>query len=303
MIALKIDVDTRKGMVEGVPRLLGALGAHRVRATFFLSFGPDNSGKAIFNLFRGAFLKKMLRTGGLRLYGWRTALYGTILPAPIIALDMGDLIRRIEREGHEVEVHAWDHRTWQDRLPRMGADEVREQFLRSFASYEAILGRRPRAVAAPGWVITPDALAIEDELGLDYASDTREGPPFVPIMGGRRFRTVQIPSTFPCLEEKLGDDYRDIGAFYDDLARDLRRASEGAPGAAAVVPLHAEVEGHSDYVRFFGRLLAGIERLPVATLGEVAASMRGRELPALAVSLRDMPGRGAPLAMPEVPRG
>ncbi|HLN91103.1 MAG TPA: 4-deoxy-4-formamido-L-arabinose-phosphoundecaprenol deformylase, partial [Patescibacteria group bacterium] len=76
-LALKIDVDTRRGMEHGVPSLLDTLGAFHVPATFFLSFGPDNSGKAVCQLLRNPrFLVKMLRTNAPGLYGLRTALYG-----------------------------------------------------------------------------------------------------------------------------------------------------------------------------------------------------------------------------------
>ena len=49
-LVLKIDVDTRLGMQRGVPRLLSLLAAERVRASFFLSMGPDASGLAVFQL-------------------------------------------------------------------------------------------------------------------------------------------------------------------------------------------------------------------------------------------------------------
>ena len=80
ILGLKVDVDTRRGMERGVPSLLDALTAFRVPATFFLSFGPDNSGKAVYQLLRNPrFLVKMLRTNAPGLYGFRTALYGTLL--------------------------------------------------------------------------------------------------------------------------------------------------------------------------------------------------------------------------------
>ena len=73
----KVDVDTHDGMRDGVPRLLDTFKAFGGRATFFLAFGPDNSGKAIWNVFRTkGFLKKMLRTGAPRLYGWRINSHG-----------------------------------------------------------------------------------------------------------------------------------------------------------------------------------------------------------------------------------
>ena len=130
-------MDTHDGMRDGVPRLLDAFGRFGVKATFFLAFGPDNSGKAIWNLFRSkGFLKKMLRTGAPKLYGWRTALSGTLLPARLIAAKFPDLVKRISDEGHEVGVHAWDHRLWQDHLDRLTRAQIEEQFARAFECFE-----------------------------------------------------------------------------------------------------------------------------------------------------------------------
>src|SRR5258708_30708895 len=82
-VALKIDVDTFRGTRDGVPALLADLAAAGVRASFFFTLGPDNSGRAVLRVFRKrGFLGKMLRTNAARMYGWRTALYGPLLPAP-----------------------------------------------------------------------------------------------------------------------------------------------------------------------------------------------------------------------------
>ncbi len=87
ILGLKIDVDTYMGMRQGVPRLLSILSHFDIQATFYLSMGPDASGRAILQLIKNPrFLKKMLRTNAGRLYGIRTALYGTLLPSPMIAL-------------------------------------------------------------------------------------------------------------------------------------------------------------------------------------------------------------------------
>ena len=63
ILGLKIDVDTYQGMRRGVPRLLDLLAQEKLRATFYLSIGPDASGRAIFQMFRNPrFLKKMIAT-------------------------------------------------------------------------------------------------------------------------------------------------------------------------------------------------------------------------------------------------
>ena len=38
-LALKIDIDTFRGMKEGVPRLVAVLQERRLPASFFVSFG------------------------------------------------------------------------------------------------------------------------------------------------------------------------------------------------------------------------------------------------------------------------
>lgn len=251
-LVLKVDVDTHDGMRHGVPVLLEILARHGVHATFCLSFGPDNAGKAIYRLFRDpAFLKKMLRTGAPSLYGWRTILSGTLLPARPIARAFPDLVRQIASEGHEVIVHAWDHRRWQDHLQQMTREEIKGEFDKSFSSFEDILGRRPRAVAAPGWQATANSLAVQDQLDLLYSSDLREGPPCFPRYKGQEFHTLQIPTTGPCLEELLTVGIRNEADLARELLDSLRKAAQ------PVLAVHAEVEGGT-YRTFFDRLVSSL---------------------------------------------
>jgi len=43
-LAIKVDVDTWIGLQEGVSNLLALLRRYAVPASFFVAFGPDNSG-------------------------------------------------------------------------------------------------------------------------------------------------------------------------------------------------------------------------------------------------------------------
>ena len=45
-IALKVDVDTLRGTLEGVPRLVEMLARRGVSASFLFSVGPDHTGWA-----------------------------------------------------------------------------------------------------------------------------------------------------------------------------------------------------------------------------------------------------------------
>ena len=267
-VALKVDVCTHDGMRDGVPRLLAILAERRVQASFFLSFGPDNAGKAALNLLRPGFLKKMVRSAAPSMYGLRTMLSGTLLPARPIASGHPELVRRIAGEGHEVAVHAWDHRRWQDHLEQMDESEIRAHFERAFDAFESTLGRAPRAVGAAAWLVTPRSLRVQDEFDLDYASDLRGGPPCRLRAEGSVLRTPQVPTTGRCIEELLTSGLR----AEEDLVRALLDDLSGSD--PAVLAVHAEVEGGP-----FGGVLRRIldrfaaEGTVVRRLAEVAATV------------------------------
>jgi len=291
-LSFKVDVCTHDGMRDGVPRLLDLFRRHGVRASFFLSFGPDCSGRAILNVFRRGFLKKMLRSGAPSLYGFRTMVSGTLLPARMIASGHPDLVRRIDAEGHEVAVHAWNHRRWQDKLPRLDAAAIREEFDRAFASYEAILGRPPRAFGAAAWFVTPASLAVADETGLDYASDLRGGPPCRLRDGERVFSTPQVPTTGPCIEELL------VGGVREEEAMAAALLKDAAGSDLAVMAVHAEVEG-GPYLDFFDRLLPRLEDGcdAIRPLREVAAEHPAP--PVRNLTYTELPGRSGRVATAE----
>lgn len=203
-LAIKIDIDTLKGYLEGLPRLLEILKAHDVKASIFFSMGPDNSGKALRRIFRKGFITKMLRTKAPTSYGLKTLFYGTLLPAPQIVPADPDLLRRAIDEGHDCGLHSWDHVYWQDKLPGLSRSQIVGEFTKAIELYEKITGQVPKACAAPGWQVTAESLSVQDTLGFDYCSDVRGFCPFIPEIDGQTFKTPQVPSTLPTMDEVLG---------------------------------------------------------------------------------------------------
>ncbi len=237
-VAIKVDVDTHDGARVGIPRLAGIFREAGIAASFFVSMGPDRSGRAILRvLTRKGFLRKMLRTRAASTYGWRTVLSGTLLPSRPIGSAFPELLRSLAAEGHEVGPHGWDHVRWHDRLHRMDEREAREEFEKGLRAVEAVLGRLPEGSAAPGWQCTPASLAVQDALRLFYHSDTRGTEPFVPVAGRRTFRALEIPTTLPTLDEVMGTDAaarEGLVPFFD------RRLLEGRLN---VLTVHTETEG------------------------------------------------------------
>lgn len=290
-LCLKVDVCTHQGMRDGVPRLLEQFRRLGAKATFCLAVGPDNSGRAVLQVLRPGFLRKMVRTGAPGLYGVRTMLSGTLLPARPIASAFPDVVRRIAAEGHEVALHGWDHRTWQDRVERMDLASIRADYERAATCISRILGHAPAGAGAPAWIATAASLAVQDELGLAWASDLRGGPLCRLRAGGRVLRTPQVPTTGPCVEELLAVGVRDAEEIVTRIVGGAERSDP------AVVAVHAEVEG-GPYAQVLDQVVVrfrGAGRT-VRTLGELIASRDPASLPVRDLVHTTLPGRSGRVA-------
>jgi undecaprenyl phosphate-alpha-L-ara4FN deformylase len=277
-LRLRVDVCTYQGLRDGAPEILRILKRRNARATFFVAFGPDSSGRAVFNLLKPSFARKMFRTNAAGSYGLATALYGTVLPAPLIGSGRHSILRRLLDEGHELGVHGWDHRRWQDDLDEYSRAKLASEFDRMCEAFRAATGRAPQAFAAPAWRVSPALLELEARAGLAFASDSRGSVPFLPVFEGRRYSVPQVPVTFPTLDEALV--LMSAAEFY----RETLAAAQGS-GDYACLAVHAEMEGRK-YARDFERFLEKLER-PVAPLGSTPLE---KAAPA-AMSMKPFAGR------------
>lgn len=242
-LAVKIDIDTLRGYLEGLPRLMDVLDEHNIKASVFFSMGPDNSGKAVRRIFRRGFITKMLRTKAPSAYGLKTMLYGTLLKAPMIVDAKPELPSEALKRGHECGIHAWDHVHWHDNLHRLTREEIREQFRLSMTLFEQVTGKRAKFCGAAGWQATSESLSVQDELGFTFCSDSRGRSPFRPVINGVTFRTPQIPSTLPTLDEVLGADginSSNVNDYYMSLLHD----------GLNVHTIHTEMEGGAMFAAF-----------------------------------------------------
>ncbi|HNX95037.1 MAG TPA: polysaccharide deacetylase family protein [Holophaga sp.] len=236
-ISLRVDVDTLEGSIKGIPTLLKLLDAHGMKASFYFCFGPDNSGKAIRRIFRKGFLAKMGRTNGAKLYGFKTMMYGVLLPAPIIWKRAAEQMRAARDAGHEVAIHGWDHVQYHDLLDRKSRQWLSHWFESAHEAFQTVFGEKARGAVSPAWRCNDTTLELQEAYGLDYAGDCRGFDPFYPIVKGRALKTLQIPTTLPTMDELLGLDGRSAQDVNELLFSLLRE------DALNVYALHTEVEG------------------------------------------------------------
>jgi undecaprenyl phosphate-alpha-L-ara4FN deformylase len=258
-LGLRIDVDTYRGTRDGLPVLTRVLAARGIRASMFLTAGPDNMGRHLRRLLRPSFLRKMVRSRAAGLYGWDILLRGTMWPGPVIHRRLAPQMKAAADNGHEIGAHAWDHHWWQVAAHSAAPGRVAEVLERAHNAIAQVTGRPPTCVAAPGWRCTPEILRLREPFGYDYASDCRGHGVFQPAEG-----PPQVCVNLPTWDEVIGRGGVTDRTYNDALMGCLRL------DGSDVLTIHAECEGGSRaplFESFLDRLSA--ECIDVVPLGEL----------------------------------
>ena len=293
-IALKVDVDTLRGTLDGVPALLRLFDQHQIRATFLFSLGPDHTGRALRRVFRPGFLSKVRRTSVASHYGLKTLMYGTLLPGPHIGRRAGHIMREVAAAGHEVGIHCYDHIRWQDFVAKKNADWTRREMQRAVDAFQEVFGREADVIGAAGWQINSHALVLEEEFGFSYASDVRGESAFYPLLDGVSSGCLQIPTTLPTLDELIGcNDVTDANVHEVVFAASRKVLPNGH-----VYTLHAELEGMA-LLPVMQQLLADWQAAgdTLGTLRDTRTSLDQAAVPTRQIVWDEVPGRSGLLAV------
>ncbi|MFT4099458.1 MAG: 4-deoxy-4-formamido-L-arabinose-phosphoundecaprenol deformylase [Burkholderiaceae bacterium] len=321
MLALKIDVDTLRGTLEGVPRLVDAMRRRDAGGTFLFSLGPDHTGWALKRALRPGFLSKVSRTSVVEHYGVRTLLYGVLLPGPDIGRRAADVMRATAAAGFECGIHAWDHVKWHDGVRGADAAWTQREWQAAFDRFVQVFGYRPLTTGAAGWQINEHAVRLQQRSGIRYASDGRGPHPYRLRIDGQPFGPPQYPTTLPTLDELIGLDGLHDGNVHERLLSLTARALDGNGGNGGnggndggndggngsghaddaepppqVFTLHAELEGQK-LLPVYERLLDGwrAQGWTLCSLGDVHAQWGERPMPAQPLRWGEVPGRSGEL--------
>ena len=290
-LALKIDVDTYRGTLQGVPALVDILRRHQASATFLFSLGPDHTGRAIKRAFRPGFMKKVKRTSVVSHYGIKTLMYGTVLPGPDIGRQCADILRATRDAGFETGIHCWDHVKWQDGVEKADPAWTEREMRKAHDRYVTVFGSPPTGHGAAGWQMNKHAVRLTQRFGWRWASDCRGSHPFMPVWDGEVVHCPQLPTTLPTLDELVGVD--DITP--ENVHLHLLRLTADASGDQ-VATLHAELEGLK-----FGSTLETLlqgwkdQGYQLCSLGQIAETLDPATLPRHEIVRGEIEGRSGTL--------
>jgi undecaprenyl phosphate-alpha-L-ara4FN deformylase len=296
VICLKVDVDTLRGTLEGVPRLIELFKREQVGATFLFSMGPDNTGRAIKRIFRPGFLAKVRRTSVRSNYGLKTLMYGTLIPGPDIGARAAAPMRAARDAGFECGIHCWDHVSWQDNVMHQSPEWTREQMDRAHERFAEIFDTPAQTWGAAGWQMSVEALRHQGRLGYRYASDARVSAQlasdigFWPLARGEVLPVPQIAGTLPTLDELIGVD------GCTEANAHLHLMSLTVSPRDHVFTLHAELEGMA-LLPVLQRLIAGWREqgYTMVSTGHYFDSLQTENLPYRELLWSELAGRSGTL--------
>lgn len=293
-LALKIDVGTYRGTREGVPRLVELLQRQQAGATFLFNLGADRSGRIVNRLFRRGFMHKSPRITRLEQYGLKTLLYGTLLPAPDIGKRCAAIMRMVRDNGFEAGIHCLDRIAWQEGAAKGNADWTARQLKRAQERFEEIFGEKARTHGAAAWKTNIHALRLEQQSGMDYASDTRGTHPYIPIWRAEIIACPQLPTTLPTLDELIGIN----GVNASNVAQHLLSLTGNPPPAGHVYTLRAELEG-MQFAAVFEALLAGWKEqgYELVSLARYQEDLDRETLPRHEIVMGEIPGLAEEVAL------
>jgi len=200
--ALRVDIDTVRDLVDGVPALLGICDELGIRATFFATVGTDTAARAFVLAPR---IRRHMAISPLAKYGLRELL-GSVVGRRF--LPHAEKIRAIEKRGHELQLHCYNHLEWVRRIEHADASTALSMIERGAEAFQRMVGRRPEGFASPSFKVTDAVLDAEEKLGFRYASDYKlEGDPG-PFKDGKR-SVLQIPVNVPLIEDLVAEGLPD----------------------------------------------------------------------------------------------
>jgi undecaprenyl phosphate-alpha-L-ara4FN deformylase len=219
--AIRIDVDSTRDIAL-LPELLDLLLLLDIKATFFITTGPDRLALNLFKYVRDPqSFCRFIKSKPLR-YGPHS-LNGLLRKTPIEAA-CPEVLLRAQLEGHEIGLHGYDHYAWIRNLHNMDEIQITELISRGLEALHAIAVADIRSFASPGFAVTSAFLRAIDALGFDYSSDFKSNkptPPFYPKTETNRDSVLQVPVSMDSIGELF------IAGFSeDDIKAKMRKNSD-----------------------------------------------------------------------------
>jgi len=160
--ALRIDLESDKGIKKGVPKILKLLKKHKIKASFYVVMGGEAN---FFDFLR--YRKAIPGERKIKAFSTIEKIRILLFPRDFVKKNK-KILKEIIDDGHELGIHGWKHRSW---LRGFDKIDIRKHLVLAKNKYIKIFGKEPLSFAAPGFKTDKKVIKILEELGFKVISD------------------------------------------------------------------------------------------------------------------------------------
>ncbi len=162
MFALRIDLESQKGIKEGLPKILKLLKKYDIKASFYLTMGGESN---IIQLFR--YRKKLSCERGIKIFSKIEIIRMVLFPKNFVRKNK-KMLQEIINQGHELGIHGWKHRTWTRGLEKIN---ISRELSKSIKEYRKLFGKEPKSFCAPAFRINKKVIYELNKKDFEVISD------------------------------------------------------------------------------------------------------------------------------------
>lgn len=210
--AIRIDLESQRGIRDGLPRILKLFKKHNVKGSFYLTMGGESN---IFEILKNRGKLKTAGTRKIKLWTIKDKLRMVLMPTDFVKKNKV-LLKRIINEEHELGLHGWKHLEWTRNLDEVDVEKRLNQMIYRYKRY---FGTYPRSWTSPGFNINKRVLLKLKKKGITHISDfdkkkNVEGIKNIPI-------TICGKNRMPFIEYWAGEGKSD-NEIFEIFKRELR---------------------------------------------------------------------------------
>ena len=161
---LRIDLESDKGIKEGVPKLLDLLKKYNIKTSFYLSMGGESN---VLEVLKYRNKLKSSSERKIKLWSLKDKLRMGFFPKDFVK-ENKKILKRILNEGHELGLHGWKHREWTRGLKKIN---LKNTISKSIKKYKSIFNETSISFACPGFNVNNKVLEVLEKNNIKFISD------------------------------------------------------------------------------------------------------------------------------------
>jgi len=161
---IRIDLESSKGIAEGLPKLLKLFKTHDIKVSFYLTMGGEST---IFEILKNRGKMESSGQRKIKIWSFWEKVRMVLLPRDF-AKKNKKLLCKILEEGHELGLHGYKHRAWTRNLENL---DIELEVDKMVARYKKFFGRSPISFTSPGFNINEKVVEVLGKKKITHISD------------------------------------------------------------------------------------------------------------------------------------